>query len=200
MQLKIFDMGIVKDWFGTMGEFIGILKGPGAAKPSEDPAVLTKWIVLSMYVLIVSYAFQIAYYALGGGNIVDGVYNFVVNSIYAVLQTWITWYAFVKREPNCCFCCIVCIEDWKPMHTVFGILMILGGVSQCFNAITFVLTLLSNMGIATIMYIVFTVFIVLYAICTIATGLCLVKIGAKKSGIEVPGADKVGAPEELSCA
>merc|ERR1719409_1144872 len=79
---------------------------------------------------------------------VGGSMNFnglVGGCVGAFLSTWITWFCFVKREPSCCFCC-VCVEDFKFMHLIYGILLILNGVSQLYNYImgpTGLLTMLS---------------------------------------------------------
>jgi len=45
---------------------------------------------------------------------------------------------------------------------------------------------------ATFIYIAFVVFYCLYALCLSMCGLCLIKSGGKKAGVEVPGADKIG--------
>ena len=99
MQLKIFDMGIVKEWFGTSGEFLKLAFKPGAGAPSDDPAVCTKWMVSGMWCLILSYLINIGYWFLAG-FVVTGVTAFVQNAIFAFLQTWVFWYAFIKREPS----------------------------------------------------------------------------------------------------
>jgi len=195
MQLKIFDMGIVKEWFGTSGEFLKLAFKPGAGAPSDDPAVCTKWMVSGMWCLILSYLINIAYYVLiPDGEVATGVQAFVSWSIYAFLQTWVFWYAFIKREPSCCYLFVVCIEDFKPMHLIAGILILLSGVFQVYNAIMGLLPYLSQITEPVyLVYTVYVVFILLYAITQVAAGLCLIKIGGKKAGVEVPGADKVGA-------
>jgi hypothetical protein len=193
MQLKIFDMGIVKEWFGTSGEFLKLAFKPGAGAPSDDPAVCTKWMVSGMWCLILSYLINIGYWFLAG-FVVTGVTAFVQNAIFAFLQTWVFWYAFIKREPSCCYLFVVCIEDFKPMHLIAGILILLSGVFQVYNAIMGLLPYLSQITEPVyLVYTVYVVFILLYAITQVAAGLCLIKIGGKKAGVEVPGADKVGA-------
>jgi len=196
VQVK-FDINIAKEWFGTSGEFIKACKAPGVAAPSGDPAVLTKWLVSSMYVMILTHLVGIAYWGVAGDP-VQGVSNFVSYSISAFIQTWIVWYSFVHRgENSCCPVFIFCILDFKPAALILGVLLLLSGVLQAFGAVMQLLGLLSlGMGVATIMWIVFVVFYCLYAVCMIGIGLCMVKLGGKQAGVEVPGADKVGAPSE----
>jgi len=130
---------------------------------------------------------------VSGGGPVSGVISFVQYAIQVFLQTWILWFAFAKREPACCCLCVVCLEDFKPMHLIVGILLTLSGALQVLNVVQVLLTLLSVMNTATIIYAVFVVFYVLYAVCLVMVGLCLIKVGGKKAGVEVPGADKIGA-------
>jgi hypothetical protein len=193
MQLKIFDIGIVKQWFGSSGDFLKVAFKPGLGAPSDDPAMCTKWMVTGMWFLILGYLVNVAYWFLAG-YVVTGVIAFVQNALGAFLQTWVFWYAFIKREPSCCYLCVVCIEDFQPMHLIAGILLILSGVYQCYTG---VMGLLPYVDLITqpeyLVMAGYVVFIVLYAIANVGTGLCLVKIGGKKAGVEVPGAEKVGA-------
>jgi hypothetical protein len=149
--------------------------------------------VTGMWFLILGYLVNVAYWFLAG-YVVTGVIAFVQNALGAFLQTWVFWYAFIKREPSCCYLCVVCIEDFQPMHLIAGILLILSGVYQCYTG---VMGLLPYVDLITqpeyLVMAGYVVFIVLYAIANVGTGLCLVKIGGKKAGVEVPGAEKVGA-------
>jgi hypothetical protein len=193
MQLKIFDIGIAKEWFGTSGDFLKICFKPGGGAPSDDPAVCTKWMVSGMWALILSYLINIGYWFLAG-FVVTGVTAFVQNAIFAFLQTWVFWFAFIKREPSCCYLFVVCIEDFKPMHLIAGILVLLSGVLQVLSAVQGLIPYLSQITEPVyLVYTVYVVFILLYAITQVAVGLCLIKIGGKKAGVDVPGADKVGA-------
>jgi len=190
-----FDPSIVKEWIGTSGGFVAACKGPGIGKPSEDPAVLTKFLVSGMYCMLLSH---ICFFVSGALNQQMAVGGLVQACISAFLSTWISWFCFVKREPSCCFVC-VCIEDFKFMHLIWGILLIVGGVSQVYNYILGPFGLLKLLEFITAPYaIVFAigvVFIVLYSVCNIGAGVCLVKIGSKKAGVDLPDAAK-GAPEE----
>jgi hypothetical protein len=193
MQLKIFDIGIVKQWAGSSGDFLKVALKPGLGAPSDDPAVCTKWMVTGMWVLILGYLINIGYWFLYGA-VVSGVIAFVTNALGAFLQTWVFWYAFIKREPSCCYLCVVCIEDFQPMHLIAGILLILLGVYQVYAGVMGLLPYVSQITEPTYLVMaIYVVFIILYAIVQMGTGLCLVKIGGKKAGVEVPGADKVGA-------
>jgi hypothetical protein len=40
---------------------------------------------------------------------------------------------------------------------------------------------------------VYVVFLFLYALSQVGVGLCLIKVGGKKAGVDTSGADKVGA-------
>jgi hypothetical protein len=189
MQVKVADMGIFKEWTGSFKDFMAVAKAPGGAAPSDDPKVLTKWMVSSMWVLIIAYIINIAYFAVSGGDIVAGVIAFVQFAISTFIQTWVFWFAFVKREPPCCCLCVVCLEDFKPMHLIAGVFFALKGILEVINAIQNLLPLLSAITApATLVYIVFVVFYVLYAVCMLMVGVCLIKVGGKKAGVEVPGA------------
>merc|ERR1711998_829020 len=118
--------------------------------------VLTKWLVTSMWMLILAYLFQIGYYAVSGGGVVSGVINFVIYAIQVFLQTWAIWFCFAKREPPCCCFCVVCLEDWKPMHLVAGILLTLSGVLQVLSAVQ---TLLSLLGLDVVSLALYGVFV-----------------------------------------
>jgi hypothetical protein len=196
--VKIADMTIFKAWFGSLKDFIAVATKPGVGAPSDDPAVLTKWMVSGMYCLILSYLVNIGYYAVNHqdgmiSGLIGGAIAFIQFACYAFLSTWILWYGFVHRETPCCAVCIFCIEDWKPMHLVAGCLLTLSGVLQVLTYAATLPGMLANMGLATILYIVFVVFYAFYAVCLLCAGLCLIKSGGKKAGIEVPGADKIGA-------
>jgi len=190
-----FDVGIVKEWFGTSGGFVAACKGPGIGAPSEDPAVLTKFLVSGMYCLMLGH---ILFFVSGALNATMNLGGLVGGLLGAFLSTWITWFCFVKREPSCCFCC-VCIEDFKFMHLIWGILLILNGVSQLYNYILGPFGLLNMLSYITepyaLVFAIGVVFIVLYSLCVLGAGVCLVKIGGKKAGVDIPDASK-GAPEQ----
>jgi len=141
---------------------------------------------------ILTHLVGIAYWGVFGDP-VQGVTNFVSYSISAFIQTWIVWYAFVHRENSCCPVFIFCIEDFKPGTLIMGVLLLLSGVGQALNALS---AFVMPSNLATILYLVFVVFYCLYAVCMICTGLCMVKLGGKRADVEVPGADKMGAPSE----
>lgn len=201
MQVKVFDVAIVKEWIGSSKDFIAALKGPGFAAPADDPQVLTKWLVSSFYLLIIAYAIQIAYFAMltsaAGGDIVtgmlNGIYAFITFGIQTFIMTWLFWFCFAKREPPCCCFCVVCLEDWKPMHLVAGLFYMLKGALEIIYAAQTLIGLIANINLPVMIYMVFFVFYCLYAVCMLCAGLCLVKMGQKKAGVEVPGADKIGA-------
>jgi len=196
---NIFNIQIVKDWAGSSGDFIKALKGPGVGKPAADVNVLAKWMVTGFYVLILTHAVNIGYYALGpasGGGVVAGITNLISITVVEFLKTWIVWYGFVKREPSCCFCFICCIEDFQPMHLLYGILLVLNGIGQALTALSVLqgaisaLTALAPIGIVTL---IFAVLYVFYAVCQLCSGVCLVQLGGKKAGVDIPG----GAPAEM---
>ena len=45
MPVSVANMGIVKAWFGSSKDFTAVALKPGVGAPSDDPAVLTKWLV-----------------------------------------------------------------------------------------------------------------------------------------------------------
>lgn len=81
------------------------------------------------------------------------------------------------------------------MNLIVGLLLVLNGVLQVLGQITQLLTIIANItNPASIVWLIYFLFYVLYAVCTTCAGLCLVKLGSKEAGVEVPGADKIGAP------
>jgi uncharacterized membrane protein len=197
MKFSCCDCGIVGKWCGSSGDFLKVAFKPGLGAPSEDPAMCTKWMVTGMWLLILAYLVGVGFHVVSGGNAVMAVVFWVLYAVICFLQTWSFWWAFIKREPSCCYLVCCCIEDWKPMHLIAGILIILGGVSQVYEVVTAFLTWMElqtepdplSMGV----YVVNVVFMVLYAIVNVGTGVCLVKIGNKTASFEVPAGEKVGA-------
>jgi hypothetical protein len=194
MKVNVFDINFVKEWCSTSKDFLAVCKKPGFAAPSEDPEVLTKWMVSGMYVLILSRFVNLASAAIGNA-LVPGIINFLIFVVVAFLQTWIFWFAFVKRQPSCCFVCVVCIEDLKPMHLIAGIFFMLSGVLQFVGALATIQSVMLVGGLYMIVYFVVIFIMLIYSITMVGTGVCLVKMGAKKAGVELPSADnvKIGA-------
>ena len=81
------------------------------------------------------------------------------------------------------------------MHLIAGILILLSGVFQVYNAIMGLLPYLSQITEPVyLVYTVYVVFILLYAITQVAAGLCLIKVGGRMAGVEpVPAPYTVGA-------
>jgi len=201
MQLKICDINIVKEFFGSFKDFLAIAFKPGVSAPSDDPAVLTKFLVSGMWVLILAHAINIGYWVLGGW-VATGIQNFIQFSIGSLMITWITWFAYVKREPNCFFVWCICVEDFKFQHLIWGALMLFWGVCQVLYALLGLmgsLKLILGLELGGIFNAIASVLMGLYALIMVGTGLCLIKLGGKKAGIEIPDPSKaVGNAESAA--
>jgi len=193
MGVKIADVGIVKEWFGSSKDFIAACKKPGAPKPSGDPAALSKWLVSSMYCLILAYLANLGYYAMTPAlGVVGGVIAFVQYSFFIFLQTWIFWFGFAHRQNTCCPFCIFCLEDIAPLKFIVGLYLMVSGVLQVLNYALLLPDMLSVMGPSTILYIVYIAFYALYAVCQLCAGVCLVQGGKKEAGVGAPP-EQIGA-------
>ena len=110
-------------------------------------------------------------------------------------SAWFTWFAYAEREPS--FCCfgIGYVENWKYMHLIWGILLILGALS---NLSTFLMAFIQvlqaafTVNVDFILYAIAVGIYCLYAVGNLGVGICLVKMGGKNAGIDIPKAD--GAP------
>jgi len=199
-KTKVGDVGVVKEWCGTAGEFIKLILKPGCPpKPSDAPDACAKWIVFQFQALLLGLIIGVLDMVLGSMTtfLLNQAVSLVIN---AWLQGWIFWFSFVKREsdPCCCFI-IVTITGWKYMHLLVGIAFVLQGLSNAFNQLNWLRLLgldFANVGPALIVSILWVACFLLYALGMIGTGLCMVKLGAKKAGVEIPAVDaeKVGAP------
>lgn len=199
-KTKVFDVGVVKEWCGTFGEFLKTSLTPGCPpKPSDDPNAAAKWIVFQFQIMVLAQIIMCVYSFLAGGGVgavIAGLSNVISLAITAWVQGWMFWFSFVKRDPNCCCIFVVTIEGWKYMHLLVGISFMLQGLSNALNALNLFSAMLSGgMGTDFIVFAVYVVFMVLYAVGMLGTGLCFVKIGSKKAGVEIPNVDasKVGA-------
>jgi len=83
------------------------------------------------------------------------------------------------------------------MHLLVGIVFVLQGLSNAANQLQWLLNMadFANVGPILIISILWVACFLLYALGMIGTGVCMVKLGAKKAGVEIPAVDaeKVGA-------
>jgi len=82
------------------------------------------------------------------------------------------------------------------MHLLVGIMFVLNGISNAYTQVTWLLNLgldFANVGPNLLVCILWVACFLLYALGMIGTGLCMVKLGAKKAGVELPEPEKVGA-------
>jgi len=202
-NIKVFDVPIIKEFFASFKDFLPIAFKPGVGKPTEDPAVLQKNLVTAMWVIIIGHAFNIVYWTLAKDP-VQGVIAFVTNSAFALLFHWLTWFAYVKREPNCFFFLIICVEDWNLQHLVWGVFSLLFGVQNALQGVRGLLASLKLLGAAPLTAVfgfISSGIVFVYAVIMILVAVSLIKIGGKKAGIEIPDpAAAVGKTEEANPA
>jgi len=195
-KTKFFDISVVKEWIGSAPTFIPKSLKPGnPGAPGDSKDNLTKWLVFQFQVMVIANIFGMIHAALAGA-IVAGVTNAISGILSAWISAWFTWFAFAEREPSCCCILIGHIEGWKHMHLIMGILIILGAVSNVLNVLNaFLVVVNAGFDVADVNFIVYAVTVViyfLYGLANLGVGLCLCKMGGKKSGVEVPS----GAPAE----
>jgi len=202
-QIKVFDVPMIKEFFASFKDFLPVAMKPGVGKPTEDPAVLQKNLVTAMWVLIVAHAVNIVALVLAG-FLVQGVGTFITIAIIALVYTWLTWFAYVKREPNCFFFLIICVEDWNLQHLVWGVFSLLFGVQNALQGVRGLLASLKLLGtvpLTAIFGFISSGIVFVYAIIMILVAVSLIKIGGKKAGIEIPDpAAAVGKTEEANPA
>jgi hypothetical protein len=192
-KTKLFDLGVVKEWIGTSGKFIKVSVKPGCpGAPKDDKESLTKWLVFQFHVMVIACIVNMAYAAMLGA-IATAVTNVITGILSAWISAWFTWFAFAEREPSCCCFGIGHVEGWKHMHLVWGILMILSAVSNVLNYLqAFLLVLdvgLQTMSVDFIIYAVAMVIYCIYGVAMLGVGIVLVKMGGKKSGVDIPAAE-----------
>lgn len=192
-KTKLFDVGIVKEWIGTSGKFIKVSVKPGCpGAPKDDKESLTKWLVLQFHVMVLACIVNMVYAGMLGA-IGTAVVNVITGILSAWISAWFTWFAFAEREPSCCCFCIGHVEGWKHMHLVWGILLILSALSNVYNYLrAFLLVLdygLQTMSVDFIIYAVAMVIYCIYGLTMLGVGVCLIKMGGKKAGIDIPATE-----------
>jgi hypothetical protein len=190
-KTSIINPGIVKEWCATKGEFMGMLK-PAMPPFSglDQPEALGKWLVIQAWLGILSAVVGFVMGILSVGSF--GIVGLIQGIVIAILGAWLSWFMLVKREPSCCCICIVVIENWKQMHLVYGLLVILQAVFMVFTVIRSFMAILTPVGgvSAPLMVVVYSAIslgmAILYNITWFFIGLSATKIGAKKAGVELP--------------
>lgn len=192
-KTKIISPKIIKDWIASLGEFKGQLK-PKKPPCSEfdKTETLAKWLVIQMWVGILSAGVGFGMGFLSGGTL-DFV-GVVQRILTAFIGAWISWFMFCKREPSCCCCCLFIVEGWKHMHLIYGLLMMLQAVLMIVQVAQVFLLVLQAGDQTLLMYSAVTLAMtILHNITWFFIGLSAAKIGAKKAGVEVP--ETVGKAE-----
>merc|ERR1719331_1279017 len=182
--------GVIGEWFGSVGPFVKLIlvpKPPG--KPAESKEVLAQWLAFQFQMMVIAQIVYIAYCAvLGGGAVATGISS----AISFIVNAWIFWFGFVKREPACC--CF--IQGFKYQYLIVGIYFVVMGALQLVNFVLQLIPMLAAMSTAVFVYIGFVVVYCFQVIGMIGSGLCMVKLGGKAAGVEVPS----GAPEMVGMA
>jgi len=187
-KTSIISPAIIKEWLGTLSEFLGMLK-PKMPPCSglDQPEALGKWLVIQAWLGILSAVVGFVMGILSAGSF--GIVGLIQGIIIAIVGAWVSWFMLVKREPSCCCLCIVVIENWKQMHLVYGILVILQAVFMVINVIRTFLALLNLPAVDSMVLVYSGISLgmtILYNITWFFIGLSATKIGAKKAGVEIP--------------
>lgn len=193
---KLFDCTPIKEWIPTSGKFIKTSTKPGCpGAPKDDKESLTKWLVFQFQIMVLACIAEMVRQVMLGYPM-TGVTFALRGILSAWLSAWFTWFAYAEREPS--FCCfgIGYVENWKFMHLIWGILLILGALS---NLSTFLMAFIQvlqaafTVNVDFILYAIAVGIYCLYAVGNLGVGICLVKMGGKKAGIDIPEPEKVGA-------
>lgn len=216
-KINVMSPAVISEWTGSFGEFKGLLKmakPPMGCSQSDWKDTLEKWLIAQFFVASLVFPLQLGCYILAAilagyasiitdiitqnlGGILGGIFG-------AFFTAWLGWFMLIKRQPNCFCCLIIWVEDWKFQHLLFGIVTILNGAQQLYNAVLApgglldVFKLMDAMGMVyVILYIVATVLVAIYAITQIYVGRAALGMGQEISGVKLPvPGDTVGAGEE----
>jgi hypothetical protein len=181
--------GVLKEWFGASGEFLKVVLVPKLPpKPDASKEVLEKWLGFQFQMMVIAQVVYVVYWVLSAGLISTGITNAISYCIFAFVNAWIFWFGFAKREPPCC--CL--IQGFKYQHLIVGIYFMLTGISALLNAARAIGVLSSTMNLIFFSYIGFVVVYAIQVVAQIGSGWCMVKMGGKAAGIEIPDAPTVG--------
>jgi hypothetical protein len=204
MKIHIFDIEFVKEYFGTCGEYIAIVKKPFQTIPfkgiwscnqSNWEDAFRTWGAFQVWLAGITISLSNLLVIISFPEYIGGA---IMNIIYGVLVAYITahlgWFSVTKKDGCCCGCCVCC--SGQPVFILLmGIWCILWGLQAILGALTF----LGYGGVA----ILSAIFYIVYAVSLIYMGVCLIRIfngkGSKVTPIDtsvqssvVPAQEKMG--------
>jgi len=185
--VHVFNIDLVKEFFGTCGEYFGYVKKPfqtipfkqiwGCNQSNWEDAFRTwsafqVWLAgilltLSNLIVIISFPEYI------GSAIVNVIYGVALAYLFAHLG----WFSVAKKD-GCCCACIVCCTGSKVFILLWGIWCLLWGLQTLLGGLTY----LGYGGAAAISGILY----MLYAVSWIYMGVCLIKVWQGKGSEVMP--------------
>lgn len=185
--------GVIGEWFKESAAFLKVALVPKLPpKPTDAKEVLEKWLGFQFQVMVIAQIIYVAWLiftAASGQALFDGIYNAVYFCVHAFVNSWVFWFSFVKREPACC--CF--IQGFKYQHLIVGIYFVVYGALGLIYSLLAIVDLMGTIDAAFFIYAAFVAVQAVQVIGMIGSGLCMVKIGGKAAGVEIP--DVVGKAE-----
>jgi len=186
--------GVIGELFGQVGPFVKLIlvpKPPG--KPAESKEVLAQWLAFQFQMMVIAQLVFLVYQVvLPEGSVLAGVNQAISLPLNAFINAWIFWFGFAKRETACC--CF--IQGFKYQYLIVGIYFVVNGAPLFLYFVGQLIPMLSKMSTPVFVYIAYVVVYLFHVIGMIGSGLCMVKMGGKAAGIDIPA----GAPEIVGMA
>jgi len=192
--------GVISEWLGQSGAFLKVVLVPKCPpKPAEADTkeVLEKWLGFQFQMMVIAQLVYMAYWILLGGTSVSNIVTGVQSAIYLVLNAfvnaWIFWFSFAKREPPCC--CF--IQGFKYQFLIVGVYFVVTGVLALVNWLLLLVGMIGTMNTTFFAYLAYVVVYTFQVVGMIGSGWCMVKMGGKEAGIEIPDAKAGGTNEAV---
>jgi hypothetical protein len=210
--IKCMGCGVIKQWCGSFGEFKTLIKcssPPLGCKQADWKEALQKWLIIQFFVAALVFPLQILCYVLAAiladldfvAPITTNLVSVIVGIFVAFISAWVGWFMLIKRDPSCCCCFIAYVEGWKFQHMLYGLLMMVNGVSQILNAVNLLLAALDVMSVLGVPYVVLygvsTALVAIYGITNLYVGVAATRYGAQLAGVKLPEVPEDKADEPV---
>jgi len=187
MQVKVFDVELVKEYCATCGEYLAFVKKPfqtipfkqiwGCNQSNWEDAFRT-WSAFQVWlagiIITLSNIIVVASFPEYAGNaIVSMIYGIALAYLFAHLG----WFSVAKKDGCCCFC-VVCFTGGKIFILLWGLLCLLWGLQLIVSGLGY-LGYGGAAALAGILYII-------YAISWFYMGVCLIRVWKGKGSEVMP--------------
>lgn len=203
MPFHIFDIELVKEYFGTCKEYLGFMVKPFTDVPlislwkcnqSDWEKAFKEWSLMNFYVGVVVHIVANFIYALAwgiGDYIVHALITICYNIFFTYFFSHMGWFGVVKKGGFCWFCCC-CISDAPILNLVWGIWMCFYGCMMILTAVSW----LSYVG-EYILLLPGAILYIVYSIVWIYMGVCCIQIWIAKGSQIVPANMEIKGPDAV---